>query len=86
MPFPDFCADPLSILSHPDLVVMVDGKYYSWQVAAPLIMSAVVYLQVLPQRTKDKIIKEAEPKKVCLENAAAQANNNHTHNVDCVSL
>lgn len=64
VPFSDFCADPVSVLSNPELVVRVDGKYYSWLVAAPLIMAAVVYLQVLPQKVMEKMEKNPTPKKV----------------------
>jgi hypothetical protein len=51
-------------MSHPNLVVRVDGKYHSWQVAAPRIMSAVVYLQVLPQKTQGRVTEKYMPKKV----------------------
>lgn len=62
--FADFCSDPVSVLSNPNLVVRVDGKFYNWQVAAPLIMSAVIYLQVLPQKTQSKVTEKYMPKKV----------------------
>ena len=61
--FHDFLSDPVSLLANPNLVVRVDGKYYTWQVAAPLIMSVVVYLQVLPQKTQNKITEKHMPKK-----------------------
>ena len=64
VPFSEFCSDPLSVLSNNDLVVRVDGKYYSWLVAAPLIMSTVVYQQVLPRNIQDHLAKHNVPKKV----------------------
>ena len=63
--FDEFCRDPSSLFTNPKLVVRVEGKYYSWQVAAPMIMSAVVFLQVLPMDTQKKLVNKFMPKKVC---------------------
>ncbi len=54
----------MGLLSSPHLVVRVNGKYYTWQVAAPLIMSAVVYLQAMPQKVQSKVTEKHMPKKV----------------------
>ena len=62
--FDEFCQDPSSLFTNPKLVVRVEGKYYSWQVAAPMIMSAIVYLQVLPMGTHKKLVNKFMPKKV----------------------
>lgn len=64
MSFSEFCGDPVAVLSSPNLVVRVNGKYYTWQVAAPLVMAAVVYLQVLPQKVQSKVTDKHMPKKV----------------------
>ena len=62
--FDEFCRDPSGLFTNPKLVVRVEGKYYSWQVAAPMIMSAVVFLQVLPMDTQKKLVNKHMPKKV----------------------
>ncbi len=53
----------MSVLSHPSLVVRVEGRYYTWQVAAPLLMSSLVFLQVLPGKAQDKVTDKHMPKK-----------------------
>ena len=63
--FDEFCRDPSGLLNNPKLVVRVEGQYYSWQVAAPMIMSAVVFLQVLPKESQKKLVNKFMPKKVC---------------------
>ena len=40
------------------------SRYYPWQVAAPMIMSAVAYLRPLPDATQSKLQKKYMPKKV----------------------
>ena len=62
--FSEYCQDPVSLLKNPNLVVRVGGKYYNWQVAAPMVMSAIVYLQVLPSNTRSQLCKNYMPKKV----------------------
>lgn len=37
------------LIENPDLVVRLNGKYYNWRAACPLIMSMVVYQRPLPQ-------------------------------------
>ncbi len=62
--FDTFCSNSASILSNPNLVVRVKGQYSSWQEAAPRIMSAIVFLQILPQSTQNKAAEKNQPKKV----------------------
>lgn len=62
--FDEFCRDPSGLFTNPKLVVRVGGKYYSWQVAAPMIMSTVAFLQVLPMDTQKKLVNKHMPKKV----------------------
>ena len=40
------------------------SRYYPWQVAAPMILSAVVFLQPLPDAAQSKLQKKYMPKKV----------------------
>ena len=67
--FDEFCQDPSGLFTNPKLVVRVEGKYFSWQVAAPMIMSAIVYLQVLPMDSHKKLVDKFMPKKVCFQEA-----------------
>lgn len=46
--FEKFAEKP-TLLSHPELVVKVKGRYYNWQVAGPLLMSILVFHRPLPQ-------------------------------------
>ena len=46
--FEQFAKKP-ALLTHPDLVVKVKGQCYNWQVAAPLLMSILVFHRPLPQ-------------------------------------
>ena len=39
-------------------------RYYPWQVAAPMIMSAIVFLQPLQDAAQIKLQKKYMPKKV----------------------
>lgn len=62
--FEEFSQDPSGLFTNPKLVVRVEGQYYSWQVAAPMIMSSVVFLQVLPKDSQKKLVNNFMPKKV----------------------
>lgn len=46
--YDDFVNNPM-VIENPDLVVRVDGKYYNWRTACPLIMSLALYKKPLPQ-------------------------------------
>ena len=37
--FDEFCEKPEEILANPDLVVKVGNHYYTWLVAAPVLLS-----------------------------------------------
>ena len=37
--FDEFCENPEDILANPDLVVKVGNHYYTWLVAAPVLLS-----------------------------------------------
>lgn len=39
---------PSLIIGNPNLVVSIDGNFYSWMRAAPMIMSYLVFKQPLP--------------------------------------
>lgn len=47
-------SDP-NILDNPDLVVRIEGKYYSWRSASPIILSWVAYQKPLPKEVVEKM-------------------------------
>ncbi|KAL1453622.1 hypothetical protein WDU94_009949 [Cyamophila willieti] len=47
-------SDP-NILEDPNLVVRIEGKYYSWRAASPIILSWVAYQKPLPKEVVEKI-------------------------------
>ncbi|PSN31896.1 hypothetical protein C0J52_21201 [Blattella germanica] len=51
------------IIENPDLVVRLNGQYYNWRTACPLIMSLVVYHKPLPQQVIDKYLSDYMPLK-----------------------
>ncbi|XP_062520641.1 phosphatidate phosphatase LPIN3-like isoform X2 [Corticium candelabrum] len=57
-----FCEKP-SILSDPNLVVKLGGRFYNWQVALPMIFSVVAFRQPLPQKKISGLVKEHMSKK-----------------------
>lgn len=60
--FQDFCNNP-TLFNNPNLVVRLAGKYYSWQVAAPMLMSILMFQQPLPMSVQEKLVKNVMPKK-----------------------
>ncbi|XP_066282646.1 phosphatidate phosphatase LPIN2-like isoform X1 [Branchiostoma lanceolatum] len=58
----DLCENP-NILNHPDLVLRIEGKYYNWKVAAPTIMSYVMFQQPLPDLALSRLTEEHLPAK-----------------------
>ncbi|XP_051163816.1 phosphatidate phosphatase LPIN2 isoform X2 [Leptopilina boulardi] len=46
--FEDLCADP-KLYENPNLTVKINGKYYNWTTACPIIMTLAVFQRQLPQ-------------------------------------
>lgn len=46
--FTDLCNNP-SLLDSPNLVVRINGKYYNWKVATPIISAVMIYQRPLPE-------------------------------------
>jgi phosphatidate phosphatase LPIN len=46
------------LFTHPDLVVRIGNKYYTWQAASPIIMSVALYGQKLP----NELVEDKESK------------------------
>lgn len=60
--FDDLCNNP-AILSDPKLVIRINDRYYNWQIAAPMLMSHVVFQRPLRQDTCQSLVKQHMPKK-----------------------
>ncbi|XP_020293428.1 phosphatidate phosphatase LPIN3 isoform X2 [Pseudomyrmex gracilis] len=46
--FEDVCTDP-KLYENPNLVVKINGKYYNWATACPIVLTYVVFQRHLPQ-------------------------------------
>uniref|UniRef100_A0A336MZ72 phosphatidate phosphatase n=1 Tax=Culicoides sonorensis TaxID=179676 RepID=A0A336MZ72_CULSO len=58
--FADIVRDP-AVFTSPNLVVLLNGKYYSWQVACPIVMTLIIYQKPLPNdvcKQLDKLTKQ----------------------------
>ncbi|GAB0090285.1 Phosphatidate phosphatase [Sergentomyia squamirostris] len=53
--YTEVCRNP-SLFSSPNLVVRLNGKYYSWAAACPIVMTLIAFQKPLPNTTIDKII------------------------------
>ncbi|KAG0718150.1 Phosphatidate phosphatase LPIN2 [Chionoecetes opilio] len=60
--YDDFCENP-NILDNPDLVIRLGGKYVNWTIAAPQILSLVLFQRPVPQKLADDLMKDNMPKK-----------------------
>ncbi|EEB16138.1 hypothetical protein Phum_PHUM407130 [Pediculus humanus corporis] len=58
--YDDFVNNPM-VIENPDLVVRIDGKYYNWRTACPLIMSLALYKKPLPQPVIELLSNEFMP-------------------------
>ena len=55
--YDEFQNDPFGVLTNPNLVVKMNGSYLKWQVAAPLIISHVVFQRSLDDPARGKLMK-----------------------------
>lgn len=55
--FDKFSSDPI-ILSNPNLVVRIGSKFYTWQVAGPILMSLLAFQRPLPDSTVSSLVKD----------------------------
>ncbi|XP_068737547.1 phosphatidate phosphatase LPIN3-like [Montipora capricornis] len=60
--FDDLSNNP-ALLSDPKLVIRINDRYYNWQIAAPMLMSHVIFQRPLKQETCQSLIKQHMPKK-----------------------
>lgn len=60
--YDDLSSNP-ALLSDPKLVIRINDRYYNWQIAAPMLMSHVVFQRPLKQETCQALVKQHMPKK-----------------------
>lgn len=59
----EILASDANILDNPDLVVRIEGKYYSWKAASPIILSWVAYQKPLPKEVVEKVTPQELPER-----------------------
>lgn len=52
--FEDICSDP-KLYENPNLVVKINGKFYNWAAACPIVMTYAVFQRHLPQSTIENL-------------------------------
>ncbi|XP_062445618.1 phosphatidate phosphatase LPIN3 isoform X2 [Rhea pennata] len=60
--YQEFAENP-GILDDPNLVILLNKKYYNWAVAAPMVLSLQAFQRNIPESTIDRLVKEKMPKK-----------------------
>ncbi|CAL8079369.1 unnamed protein product [Calicophoron daubneyi] len=61
--YEEFIRDPENIVSNPNLTLQLNGKYFNWQVAAPMILSILAFQTELPHLTVRRLESTYMPKK-----------------------
>ncbi|VDL96558.1 unnamed protein product [Schistocephalus solidus] len=61
--FEDFSKDPAGIISNPNLVLFLNGKYYNWGMGAPLLLSYTCFQTELPYSSILRLEQDFMPKK-----------------------
>uniref|UniRef100_A0A0K8TTZ6 phosphatidate phosphatase n=1 Tax=Tabanus bromius TaxID=304241 RepID=A0A0K8TTZ6_TABBR len=59
MKYSEVCQNP-SIFSSPNLVVRLNGKYYSWAAACPIVMTIITFQKPLSNDAIEKLTKQAQ--------------------------
>ncbi|NWI50645.1 LPIN3 phosphatase, partial [Calyptomena viridis] len=60
--YQQFAENPM-IVNDPNLVILINNKYYSWAMAAPMVLSLQAFHRNIPESTIDQLMKEKMPKK-----------------------
>ncbi|XP_034655019.1 phosphatidate phosphatase LPIN2 isoform X1 [Drosophila subobscura] len=55
--YPDVCANP-SLFSSPNLVVRLNGKYYPWTAACPIVMTMITFQKPLTEDAIEQLISQ----------------------------
>ena len=60
-----FSADPWKILSHPNLLLRINGKYLNWEKAAPILVSMIAFKSIVNdvEPHEEKMLKTENPLK-----------------------
>ncbi|NWI71912.1 LPIN3 phosphatase, partial [Todus mexicanus] len=60
--YKQFAENP-GLINHPNLVILINKKYYNWAVAAPMVLSLLAFQRNIPESTIDQLVKNKMPKK-----------------------
>ncbi|NXU48582.1 LPIN3 phosphatase, partial [Turnix velox] len=60
--YQQFAENP-GLIDDPNLVILINKKYYNWAVAAPMMLSLQAFQKNIPESTINKLVKEKMPKK-----------------------
>ncbi|NXA11586.1 LPIN3 phosphatase, partial [Sapayoa aenigma] len=60
--YQQFAENPM-LVNDPNLVILINNKYYSWAVAAPMVLSLQAFHKNIPESIIDQLVKEKMPKK-----------------------
>ncbi|NWU96468.1 LPIN3 phosphatase, partial [Upupa epops] len=60
--YQQFAENP-GLIDHPDLVILINRKFYSWAVAAPMLLSLQAFQRNIPESAINQLVKEKMPKK-----------------------
>ncbi|NXM85501.1 LPIN3 phosphatase, partial [Oenanthe oenanthe] len=51
------------LINDPNLVIMINKKYYNWAVAGPIVLALQAFQRYIPESIIDELVKEKMPKK-----------------------
>ncbi|PKK23779.1 lipin 3 [Columba livia] len=60
--YQQFAENP-GLIYDPNLVILINKKYYNWAVAAPMVLSLQAFQRNIPESTINQLVKEKMPKK-----------------------
>ncbi|NXO89929.1 LPIN3 phosphatase, partial [Certhia brachydactyla] len=60
--YQQFAENP-RLISDPNLVIMINKKYYNWAVAGPIVLALQAFQRNIPESVIDELVKEKMPKK-----------------------
>ncbi|NXQ24567.1 LPIN3 phosphatase, partial [Alaudala cheleensis] len=60
--YQQFAENP-RLISDPNLVIMINKKYYNWAVAGPIVLALQAFQRSIPESIIDELVKERMPKR-----------------------
>ncbi|NXQ60242.1 LPIN3 phosphatase, partial [Anthoscopus minutus] len=60
--YQQFAENP-RLVSDPNLVIMINKKYYNWAVAGPIVLALQAFQRNIPENVIDELVREKMPKK-----------------------